>query len=301
MATLLERAVQEKSRRAFIASAEEEKARRESPEELLGTDLAPEFDFPDLRQVEVSQITDPNQLPPFNQEENLRNIAEAEDIARMSAGVDERGIIRDIKTVVEATKIILNQPGQPGEIQKRIKNIATRAISPLALVIPGVSRRQLIAELDKEAETFTGFGPAIVPAAGQAAQLTVEWTGFQKVFGLTHQGFSALGKIQRVRKLGEAIKSFKSVKAFAERFPRIFAANRDLIRAFAEGETIGQTVGLLEGLDEGETAGNILKIMNIRGATLGGIAATFSLASSIDTTVYVNQFRTSLIKNIQGQ
>ena len=207
-------------------------------------------------------------------------------------------IIDDIKTVGQAAKIIINQPIQKGEIQTRLKNMITRAVSPLALIMPGVSRRGLIQELDEEAETFTGFGPALVPAGGQAAELATEWAAFQQLFGLTHRGFTALGKIQRVKKLGEAIKSFKSVNAFAERFPRIYAANRDLLRAFAEGETLGQTIGLLEGLDEGETAGNILKIMNIRGAQLGVIAGGFSLASSIDTALYVRRFRIALIKNV---
>lgn len=210
-------------------------------------------------------------------------------------------IVDDFKTVGQAAKMILEQPVRKGEIQDRLKNMITRAVSPLAFVIPGVSRRGLIEELDEEARTFTGFGPALVPAGGEAAELAVEWTTFQKLFGITHKGFSALGKMQRVKKIGEAIKSFRGVKAFADKFPRIYAANRDLLRAFAEGETLGQTIGLLEGLDEGETAGNILKIMNIRGATLGAIAGTFSLASSIDTAIYVKQFRTSLVKNLKAR
>ncbi|KKN73163.1 hypothetical protein LCGC14_0403360 [marine sediment metagenome] len=207
-------------------------------------------------------------------------------------------IIDDIKTVGQAANIILDQPVPKGEIQKRLKNMVTRGISSLALVIPGVSRSELIRELDEEVEKFTGFGPALVPAGGEAVGLAAEWFAFQQLFGLTHRGFSGLGKIQRVQKIGEAVKSFKGVDAFAQKFPRIFAANRDLLRAFAEGETLGQTIGLLEGLDEGETAGNILKIMNIRGLKVGVIAGGFSLASSIDTAVYVKSFRAALIKNV---
>ncbi len=252
-------------------------------------------------------ITQPSQAPIEPVSFETPTIADPKGLPILDEAKErpERGtigdIIDDIKTIGEAAKIIIDQPVPKGEISSRLKNMITRALSPLALIMPGVSRRGLIEELDKEAETFTGFGPALVPAGGQAAELAVEWFTFQKLFGLTHKGFSALGKIQRVKQLGQAIKNTGSIKAFANKFPRIYAANRDLLRAFAEGETLGQTIGLLEGLDEGETVGNILKIMNIRGATVGAVAAGFSLVSSIDTAIYTRKFRIALTKHVRAR
>ena len=184
-----------------------------------------------------------------------------------------------------------------GEVYDRFKNMVTRALSPLAYLMPGVTRKNLIEELNKEAEQFTGFGPAVVPATGEVAEFAAEWIAFIKAFGAVHTGVETVKDVPKVAKLLDAIEKSGGVKKFAARFPRIFSATQRGLQAFLEGEIVGQTYGALEGVEEGD----ILKRMNIRGATVGTIAAGFSVASSIDNAVYARKLRNILTQNTKAR
>jgi len=184
-----------------------------------------------------------------------------------------------------------------GEIYDRFKNMVTRVLSPVAWVVPGVTRKGLIEELNKEAEGFTGLGKAIVPAAGEVAEMATEWIAYQKAFGITHKGVEMAKGIPKVGHLLEVIEKSGGVKKFASKFPRIYAATKGGLQAFLEGEIIGQTRGALEGVEEGD----ILKRMNIEGAKLGAIAAGFSLVSSIDNALYIRKLRNVLVVNTKAR
>lgn len=214
---------------------------------------------------------------------------------------------KDIPQILEFGKMYVRGSKDPytgkpmgpkeGEIYDRFKNMLTRALSPLAYLMPGVTRRGLIEELDKEAEEFSGFGPATVKAGGKIAGLSAELIGFQKAFGATHALVERAKELPKVARLLKAVKQMGGVRQFAAKFPRIANASGRILQAFGEGEIIGQTYGFLEAMDEGYDFPETLKVMNVRGATFGGIAGAFQLASSIDNALYIRKLRSYLVKN----
>ena len=205
-------------------------------------------------------------------------------------------LARDIKTIGQATKVIANQPYKEGEIPAIIKNVATRAFSPLAYLIPGVSRKELIAELDKEAEQFTGFGPALAPAAGETGSMALELKGFQEAFGLVSKGAQALGKIPVIEKVAEAANKMGGVRQFAKKFPRIFHTTKTALKDFAIGDVIGQGYGALKGVDEDKSGMDLFKQMQTEGVKAGAWAGAFSVAGSVDRALYIKNLRTEMLK-----
>lgn len=202
--------------------------------------------------------------------------------------------LEDIKTIGQATKQIWEENKfYQGEIADILRNMRTRAMSPLAYLMPGVSRKKLIEELDIEAKKFTGFGEAVVPAAGQIAGEAAEWIAYIKAFGLTHKALTTLSKTKKIAHLINSIEKMGGVKKFAQKFPRIYQANKQAIAAGVTGFTVGAGKGGIVSLEEGQ----VLKRMTVEGGKLGGIAVGFSFASSIDTARYVSKFRKVLVKN----
>lgn len=210
----------------------------------------------------------------------------------------EKNLIGDVGAIGKAgLQYIKEGEPYPGEIPDRLKNMITRAISPLAYVMPGVTREGLTAELDKEAERFTGFGPAVVPAAGRVTEMSAELIAFNQAFGAVHKGVEAVKGVPKVARVLNAIEKSGGVRRFAENYPRIYKASQGALQAFLEGGIIGTTYGALEGVEEGD----ILKRMAVRGGTFGGIAAGFSLASSVDNARYIGKLRKALVANTKSR
>ena len=204
-------------------------------------------------------------------------------------------------TIVKATKIAYNQPYKAGEIHDIVSNMMTRTFSPLAYLMPGVSHKDLIAELDKEAEGFSGFGGAVVPAAGKIGKQAVELYAFQKAFGTVSAGAKLLGKMPAVSKVAEAINKMGGVRQFSEKFPHIFQATKSGLKEFAVGNVVGQGFGYLRGKDEGLSGAELFKEMQKKGAVAGLYAGVFSVAGSRDRYNYVKSLRTEMTKRFDVQ
>ena len=205
------------------------------------------------------------------------------------------------KTIARAAKIAKDQPYKEGEIHDRISNMMTRAFSPVAYLIPGISHKDLIAELDKEAEGFSGFGGAIVPAAGSIGEQAAELFAFQKAFGVVGGGAKLLGKIPAVGKVANAINKMGGVRQFSEKFPHIFQATKSALKEFAVGDIVGQGFGYIRGKDEGLSGMELFKEMQKEGAIAGLYSGAFSIAGSRDRYNYVKSLRTEMTKRFDIQ
>ncbi len=264
----------------------------------------------DISFEDLSQPADPDisqaaqQFPPLI--DDLLFHSEDAELVQVIPQIDEgdnilQKIGQDIGVIFEASKIIIAQGPRKGEIVDRVKNIVTRAVSILAFVIPGVSRKDLIAELDAEAEEFTGFGPALVPAAGKIGSIATELFAFQQAFVPATAAINALTKIPAAQRLSTIVRGLGGVRQFADKFPRIARAIQLSTKSFGAGEIVGQTFGALESIDEDQGVLDTLRNMNKKGATFGAIASVFNLAQSGDRALYVNRLRRTMIKRFDFQ
>jgi len=290
-------------------------------------DIAPIPSFDDIAPAQIAPVATPaipqksptglagiaEQRDPFwgvtPTKQSMDVLINPEQIERVTAGpfvppeqteVSKGGGIDwdEIRNIYKASKMLIEDGDfKKGEISARLSNMKTRMLSSLAYIMPGVSRKDIIAELDKEAETFGGFGPALVPVGGQAGARALEVAAFQKAFGVTFKG---LGQAERIPVVAKAIKALGETK-FAQQFPRIYATTMGVLKSGTAGYTVGAGEGALEGIDEGLPPGQILKHANMRGLQVAAVAGGFRLAGAIDTARYVKTFRSSLVKTTQAR
>lgn len=145
-------------------------------------------------------------------------------------------------------------------------------------------------KLSQEIEDLGGFGPALVPMAGETGALAIEW-GFiyPKLFKLAGLSGKAISKIPKVGKGIRALKSMGGIAKVAEKHPRIYSAATKAMAAFAKGEFVGQTMAAVESLGKDKPIEEWIVDMNKRGALMGGVATAFSLAHSVDQHRYITQ------------
>ena len=211
--------------------------------------------------------------------------------------------IGDIATIGQAAKqYIMHGKPYEGEITDRLKNMATRAISPLAWIIPGVSRKELIADLNKEAKSFSGFGSAVVPAMGEALGVAVEWgIIYPALFKVAEIPLKAISSMPKIQKGVQAIESMGGVKMFAKNFPRTYQAAQNGIRAFLKGDIAGQIKGVLEAVDEGQSVGGVFWHAQKEGLKLGSIATVFSFAGSADRAIAFKKMKIQYHKALNSE
>jgi len=180
------------------------------------------------------------------------------------------------------------------EIIPRLKWVMTMLITFGGRVGPKGAKQTLL----EEAAEFSAFGAAVVPAASEATQLAVEWGWmYPKMFKAVGMGGEAIAKIPKVQKGMQALKSIGGIEAFAKANPKKYAAINRMLTAFAKGEVVGQTMAAVELLGKDEDPTEWVKKMNKRGALMGGVAATFSLAHSYGQYRYVTETRRLLRLN----
>lgn len=145
-------------------------------------------------------------------------------------------------------------------------------------------------ELQKEAEQFAGFGPALMPLAGGTAELALMW-GFvyPKLFKAAGFAGSQIAKIPKIAQGVKALKSMGGIAKVAEKHPHLYSGATKAISAFAKGEAVGQTMAAVESLGKDKPLEQWVIDMNKRGALLGGVATVFSVAHSIDQYRYITQ------------
>ncbi len=152
-------------------------------------------------------------------------------------------------------------------------------------------------ELQKEASEFHGFGPAVMPPAGDLGKEALEW-GF--VFPKLFKGFGVANetimKIPRVKAGAEAIAKAGGIEKLAAnpRYARWLQAATQGAKAVGTGAEVGGTIAAAEEIGKENDPLTVAKNIASQAAQVGGVALAFSLASSVDTVWEANRFRKSL-------
>jgi len=168
------------------------------------------FQVDDVKQFQpeetIAKITDPASATEINA--RIKKTAEDSAVELSSYKQEKKmGLFEAIGKEVNETKFY------EGEIGDRLRNMRTRMLSPLAYVMPGVSHKELIKELDEEAAGFSGGGSVIVPVLANVVKSVEEYvllSGAFKVTGIAElldkAGIAAANKIlpSAMTTLGEA-------------------------------------------------------------------------------------------------
>ena len=212
---------------------------------------------------------------------------------------------KDFATVGQAVKILASgespyekDRGIGKELYDRLAYYRTSLLSLGGRLGP----KGLREDLAKEAESFGGFGPAVMPAAGQTGQLALEWGWlYPKLFKLAGYPLEGIKRIPQVARAAKVLKSLGGVQRLAEQHPHVYSAGAKAIEAFAKGEMVGQTTAAIESFGKDKSAEEWLVDMNKRGAVLGGVATAFSLAHSGDQYRYISKVSKLLKRNAYGR
>jgi hypothetical protein len=121
-------------------------------------------------------------------------------------GVKE--ILQTVKELVNPTNPYMRQESDriAKEGGRRAKWFLTKAASPMAAVIPGVTIKGLNEELNRERDEFGGLGPGTMGAAGDAASKAVSLAMFQKAI----QGAGAANKAMKSARGGRGLLTSKA-------------------------------------------------------------------------------------------
>ena len=193
------------------------------------------------------------------------------------------------------------QGPKKGEIADRLRNMRTRVLAPLAYIMPGVNRKELITELDKEAEKFSGFGPAIVPASGEVSALAVEWIAYGELFRVAHTGTEAIKGIPAVARVLYGIERMGGVKQFAAKFPKIYQTVKNANTAGTVGAEVFAGIQALKGIDEGTPYRQQIKDVLFSGVKGYGVGMTFSLVSRADVALHARKLRNTMTDALKAE
>ncbi len=185
-----------------------------------------------------------------------------------------------------------------GELGKRLSWWKTYVFSLGGKIGPKGLRDELL----KEAEGFEGFGSALMPAAGGTGETALEWgVVLPKLFkaaGLAGKGIESLPKVKAAK---EALAKAGGIAKLAEKYPRAIAAADQAVRSFGKGASAGSIIAGAESIGKDMEPLDVLDVMATRGAKVGGMAAVFSLASSMDSKLYADALRKDLLKQTKAR
>jgi hypothetical protein len=151
-------------------------------------------------------------------------------------------------------------------------------------------------DLLRQAEELAGFGPALVPAAGETGTLAIEWgVIYPALFKSVGMSQEAIGRIPRVARATETIKRMGGLNKLAERSPRAYARARNIVVAIEKGAGVGGILAGAETLGKDMEPGDVLMHISKRAALVGGVAGTLQAASEVDTALYIKRLRSALI------
>lgn len=179
-----------------------------------------------------------------------------------------------------------------GEIGDRLKWMLTYTASLGGHIGPKGLREDLL----RQAEEFKGFGSATVPAAGDIEKLAIEW-GFvyPKLFTATGMSSKAIAKIPRVKQGMDALKSLGGIEALTSKYPRFVNSLSRAGGAAGKGALVGGTVATAETIGKDMTPGGAIRHISKNAAIMAGVAATFQVASDVDTRLWVRSYRNALL------
>lgn len=232
----------------------------------------------------ASPFGGPSAVPRVDESERMLNaIAEA-------TGLIE--IPRTIKAAPEIVKAAKQMPAPTaGDIYKKLSWLKTYVASLGGRIGPKGLRDDLL----KDAEGFSGFGPAIAPAAGDIGQTALEWgLVYPKLFRAMGLAGNAIAKIPQVRVAQEAIARSGGVQKLVKQYPRLVAASEKALADIAKGAGAGGTIAGAEVIGKDMPALQVAEHIAKGAAVTGGVAGIFSMAGSIDTKLYADKLRREL-------
>jgi hypothetical protein len=202
--------------------------------------------------------------------------------------------------VIQATKELINPPN---EYMKREGDEAAKEWydrlswwKTYSLSLGGrIGPKGLRQELTEQVESFSGFGPALMPAAGSAAVNAFEWgVIYPKLFAALGVAGEIITQIPKVKSAIKVIESIGGIERFAQKYPKLYISGLRALTGFLKGEIAGQTTVAAESFGKDKTFEEWVVDMNKRGAELGAISTIFSLANSYDQYRYMVNFSRSL-------
>ena len=144
--------------------------------------------------------------------------------------------------------------------------------------------RNVKPELKREAEEFKGFGPALMPLAGEAGTTAIEWgLIYPKLFQAMGMTGEAINQIPQVQKAGRFIKAVGGIDKLAARYPATMRVAGETIKGFAQAAPVGMTTQAVESLQEDLSAKDLAGEILQAGLQMGIVGAAFSGAAAIDT------------------
>lgn len=185
------------------------------------------------------------------------------------------------------------------EIPRTLENVGMRVLTLGGLAAPlmGLKPSELRAALNEDIRDSAGFAPALAPALGETTLLAVEWGYlYPKLFKAVGVAPRLIAKIPGVTKGAKALKSLGGIEKVAAKYPRLYSKVSKGLGAFTKGATVGAITATPEALGEQLPTGEALKHISKQAALLGGVAASFQLASTVDTAIYTKRLRNALVR-----
>lgn len=267
----------------------------EAPTEYLRTQEVPEVlsEIEKLKQLKTQPVQMPGFVPPFG---GPYAIPKKDYITPFieKAGIPE--IFKSIREMVAPTTPYMRKESERAskEIYDRLKLAITYYASLGGRLGPKGLREDLL----RQAEEFAGFGPALIPAAGETGTLALEWgIIYPALFKAIGMGGEAVSKIPRVAKATTAIKKAGGLEKLAKRFPRGYARAVNIAKAIFKGASVGGTIAGLETIGKEMEPGEVLQHVGKRAGLMATVAGTFQVASEIDTALYTRSLRNALIRS----
>lgn len=221
-------------------------------------------------------------------------------------GAIPQGKILDIKAIGEAINLMwtgtdpaTDRPYQETlakDFEPRLEfylESAKRYIHPLAgMIFPYTPETK--EELRKRAEVLKGFGPALMPAAAQSAELAADIWMYQKLFGLAAKA----GEVIKLPKVLAKFEKLPGVAKYISAHPFKYKAMVRAFGAFGKSAVVGPLKVLAEPHEELKTYADWAEAMGKRAAILGIFTATLQAAWTRDQYSYlksVDKFSRSAI------
>ena len=206
----------------------------------------------------------------------------------------------DVGAVYDAAKMLVMGTSPYAEDKDIGKEVLPRlkwSLTYYASLGGRLGPKGLRSELLQESEEFGGFGPATMPAAGDVGTMALEWgVLYPKLFTAAGMSTAAVSKIPKVAAATKYLAKMGGVEKVAAKYPRLWNDISKTMGAAVKGGMVGGTMGAAETVGKDMSAGEALGHIGKEAGIMAGVAAGFQAVSNVDTRIYVNKFRTSLVK-----
>lgn len=173
----------------------------------------------------------------------------------------------------------------------QLKTIITKGIStPFGWgewLAPGIQR-----ELKEEISTI----PGIYSPMGEAVSEGIDtFLKFKYIYPILFRSLGFVGKIPYAQKAGQALKKITGLKKLSQIAPRLERLVSTSLAAFPKGAVVGGGVTGIEAYNNGLSWEQAKPLIVRDAAIMGSVATAFNVAGFLDTQMYVNRMRKSMI------